>query len=114
MPQGIFYEGLNQQSRDVLFFEVLSQRCQFPFNGPIKPAHLQLDVVFQGGPFIFHGAPSFVARLDLVFGEPVKGLEVSQGTVPIKDHHVVHDAIERIENEVRIHEPTQRHGLHPV
>ena len=113
VPQGILDQGLDHESGNLLGAHPFGNGQERPIHRAVHPAEFELDVIPEHGPFPVEGQPSASASLNLVHGQPAEGLQIGQSGFAFSAQKVMHDAVEGVEEEMRVHEVTEGIGLDP-
>ena len=113
VPQGILDQGLNHEGRNLLGPHPFWNGQQSPIHRAVHSPEFEPDVISEHGPFSVERQPPASAGLNLVYSQATEGPQVFQPCGRIPAEKVMHDAVESIEKEMRIHEVAQGIRLDP-
>ena len=113
MPQGVFDEGLDHEGRNLLGFHPIGNGQKPPIHRAVHPPQFELDVISEHGPFPVERQPPASTRLNLIDGQAAESPQILQTSFAFATEKVRHDAVEGIEQEMRIHEVAQGIRLNP-
>ena len=113
VPQSILDQGLDHEGGNLFGSQPFGNGQERPIHRAVHPAEFELDVIPEHGPFPVEGQPSASASLNLVHGEATEGLQVGQSGFAFSAEKVMHDAVQGVEQEMRVHQVTEGIDLDP-